>query len=106
MKFKVGDSARYTGNAIHPNLVYHYHKFIGQEVVILKADPETLSRSLGLISSYEINIPGYEGTPTTWTSEQSLEPLQKRPELGSIEELSKILGGWKPNERQTKREMV
>ena len=94
-KFKVGDMARYNGVNAKPNS--YGSKHIGCEVTILSVD------NFDPVLTYEITFNGNTES-NLWCRESSLEPLQKRPELGTIEELKMITGGWTPG-HVTKRKV-
>ena len=94
-KFNVGDRARYTAAAADPEA--RGHAYAGKEVTIVSVDINNP------VDTYQINIIGRFGN-YVWCREGSLEPILKRPELGTIEELKMITGGWTPG-HVTKRKV-
>ena len=97
-KFKVGDKARFINSG--------YGKT--QPELKLMFDEEVLI--VDKFGSY-INCDGdkcygirFADSREAWVLEESLEPLQNRPELGTIEELKMITGGWTPG-HVTKRKV-
>ena len=91
-KFKVGDMARFTG-AGEGFFINSGENCVGHEVLIV-SNRYWSEEERRYCYDTICNI-CYPGEPVeTW--EESLEPLQKRPELGTIEELKMITGGWTP----------
>ena len=90
-KFKTGDIARFVKVPGCNYEIGNGTEHIGHRVTI------TGDYRLDILGygRYEVRCEcGIIGTPL----EETLEPIQKRPELGSVDELSKILGGWRPNQ--------
>ena len=99
-KFKVGDKARFVrGIGIKQHWIDAYGYLLGRECTIIAVP--ALPRSL-VPCDCTIIIDGDNGY--IHISFDSLEPLQKRPELGTIEELKMITGGWTPG-HVTKRKV-
>lgn len=96
-KFRVGDKARYVGDYFHETTVVYGH--IGYEMTIISEIKFTKEGYAGYIVSCQCG-----SNHNALAS--SLEPILKRPELGLIEELSQILGGWKPGVSNLVREDI
>ena len=96
-KFKFGDRARYIGR---PNGKAWPGKPIhaGKECTVLNFySGQAVGQAVNVYISNGYWVVFDNDEEKYVVEEDWLEPILKRPELGSIEELSNILGGWMPS---------
>ena len=99
-KFKVGDRVRY--------ILYVPSGFTANEYAISHNNMECIITKSGVNLRHGNQVYKYkilfDDGESFCCLENELEPLQKRPELGTIEELKMITGGWTPG-HVTKRKV-